>query len=103
MTLTYVTVIIYVIFISKLDASFAHHTLNRNPIQFWLQYEVIAFFSWIFSIGCFILIVFVFRLKSILKFQREQFNIENIWMSKNATDFLRYYNFESERFADLVY
>ena len=103
MSLTYVTVIIYVIFLSKLNASFAHHVHNRNPIQFWLKYEIVAFFSWITAIALFIFIMFVFRLKSILKHEREKFNIENIWMSKNATDFLRYYNFESERFSDLAY
>ena len=105
MSLTYVTLVVYIIYVSKVHKLFAHHQLNRNPIEFWLKYEVIAFFSWIASHALLLFLMFVFKLKSIYKnkHERSNYNLEYIWQSKNASDFLRFHAFESERFSDIVY
>jgi len=68
-------------------------------MKYWLLFEVVVFLSYLFALCIYLLQQYIFKVPSLWNEIAEITHWKDIWLTKNAMDFLHYYNFESEAFA----
>jgi hypothetical protein len=70
---TYSGLMVYIIFISKLEKDFGVNPNKPNAMKYWLMFEVVVSLGWVFSLALFMAVQYVLKLKSIWKETAEIF------------------------------